>query len=484
MVNVRLNVTRSALVKDTNPELMREWAEDLNPGVTFGDLRTHSNTKVWWRCAKDPKHVWPAQVRRRAIEGNGCSYCSGLKVLPEDSFAARYPKIAAEWHPSRNEGIDPWKIRPHSNKGVWWRCLTPHEHEWQATVHTRVSHGSGCKQCNWIKNPLSKAFPELAKEWHPTKNGKLTPETIAASSAIRVWWQCRKNPAHDWPAGINFRTRTKNSCPKCRRFQKALPLSMLDVFDPILASQWHPIKNGALRPSDVSPNSNEKAYWICPVDSRHVWGACIRNRAKLGRGCPACARGGNIATPGRSLADRFPEIAKEWHPTKNGPQKLSEVPPGSARRVWWRCKVIPSHEWQATVTTRTQKKSRGLCPFCSGFFVTPVNSLAANFPEIAQQWHPTKNLPLTPDKVKKASGRRIWWLCPANPEHEWQATVKNRTLLGSGCHQCAVENRVRRVQEMLLEAAGSNTNPFLTFSQSLEALRALMKHGATAQVSA
>ncbi len=31
-------------------------------------------------------------------------------------------------------------------------------------------------------------FPELAKEWHPTMNGDLTPRDVSKGARDRVWW--------------------------------------------------------------------------------------------------------------------------------------------------------------------------------------------------------------------------------------------------------------------------------------------------------
>lgn len=40
---------------------------------------------------------------------------------------------------------------------------------------------------------------------------------------------------------------------------------------------------------------------------------------------------------GESLADKFPEIAKRWHPTKNGDLTPQSFKPGSHKKVWWVC---------------------------------------------------------------------------------------------------------------------------------------------------
>ncbi len=42
-----------------------------------------------------------------------------------------------------------------------------------------------------VGKSLAEVNPALAKEWHPTKNGDLTPFDFAAKSNKKVWWKCR-----------------------------------------------------------------------------------------------------------------------------------------------------------------------------------------------------------------------------------------------------------------------------------------------------
>ncbi len=66
-----------------------------------------------------------------------------------------------------------------------------------------------------------------------------------------------------------------------------------------------------------------------------------------------------------------------------------------------------------------------------------TNSLASLCPEIAEQWHPTKNGNLTPSGVTASSNKKVWWKCPEGPDHEWPTTINNRTGLTHGCPVCA-----------------------------------------------
>ena len=369
------------LVSDTHPELRREWHPTLNGSLSFDTLRTNSRTSVWWLCAKDRKHKWQADIWRRAIKGNGCPYCAGLKVLREASFAALYPNLAAEWHPTRNRDLDPWQLAPMSNRRIWWRCNSVHQHEWSTRLHSRTIYGSGCRKCHNLRNPLSRAAPDIAREWHPTLNAPLTPDGVSASSKKRVWWLCSDNAEHKWQARVDVRVRARTRCPDCVKLMPVHKPPALDVYDPALAAQWHPTKNAGLAPAEFSPSSSFKAWWVCPADPQHIWAATIRNRAKLRQGCPQCAPRTKYVAPGKSLADRFPDLAAEWHPTRNAPYTARDVLPGSSKRVWWLCRLKPEHVWDATITTRTHRRSRGRCPFCSGSRVTPETPFSAVIPK-------------------------------------------------------------------------------------------------------
>lgn len=458
-----MNVSQTVKASTASKSVLKaEWHPTRNNGIKFEDLSPKTTLKVWWLCGRNVRHEWQARFRNRMIDGDGCPYCSGLKVLRDDSFGALYPKMLADWHPTENGSLDPFSFRPNSNKRVWWQCQTPYKHIWQTTVTTRVRHNSGCRQCNNIPRPLSIACPEIARQWHPTKNGKLTANDVSIGSQAQAWWLCDVDPSHEWKAGVSGRVRAKSGCPICARSSGPKVWPTLEVAFPELAAEWHPTKNGVLKPADVPPNTTRKAWWICSTNPSHVWEASIRNRALLGNGCRFCAPRSKFIEPGRSFADKFPHLAAEWHPTKNGELKPSEVKPGSSVRVWWRCRTNPAHEWDATVTVRTQKKSRGLCPHCSGHVVSSVNSLLANFPEIAKEWHPTKNASLTPDKIKRGSAKKVWWQCSTNPSHEWLARVKNRTILKNGCPSCA-----------LFHSAEANTDFMQTFKNDMSGLRAL-----------
>src|SRR5947209_6277563 len=110
----------------------------------------------------------------------------------KEILSCTHPKIAAEWHPTKNGDLTPQAVVAGSNRKVWWCCPKGADHEWQATVAKRATGGQSCPYCGGKRvsatNSLATLFPQIAKQWHPTKNGSLTPDRVVAGSDIRAWW--------------------------------------------------------------------------------------------------------------------------------------------------------------------------------------------------------------------------------------------------------------------------------------------------------
>ena len=125
----------------------------------------------------------------------------------------------------------------------------------------------------------------------------------------------------------------------------------------------------------------------------------------------------------KSLVETHPEVAKQWHPTKNGDLTPYDVTAGSGKKVWWKCDKGDDHEWETKITNRSQAKG---CPVCSGKKVVYTNCLATTNPDLASEWHLTKNGDLTPKEFVEGSTKKVWWKCDKGDDHEWQSTIINK----------------------------------------------------------
>ena len=325
---------------------------------------------------------------------------------------------------------------------------------------------------------LAEARPDLAAEWNYEKNGDLRPEDVAYKSNKKVWWKLPydvptdykveklrgKHFEFEWTERINNRNRDKkHGCPYLSGNAVWTGFNDLQTVNPELATQWHCIKNGNLKPTEVTANSKRKVWWFLqydvpddyPVESlrkKHFdfeWEADIASRNR-GNGCPYLSSKA-VYEGFNDLQTVNPELAKQWHPTKNGNLKPTQITAGTNRKVWWFLPYDDSNtgkhfdfEWQSTVASRNSGIE---CPFLNGKSVWKnFNDLQTTNPELAKQWHSTKNGNLKPTQVTMNSHRKVWWRLsydvPMNYkieslrgrhfDFEWRASIAKRN---SG-HSC------------------------------------------------
>ena len=468
----------------THPELVKEWHPTKNGDLKPTDIVAGSNKKVWWMCKFG--HEWEAVSFTRTKQ-SGCPFCSAKGMSLKEQIVFYYIKkyldtevlyrkrigkyeadifmpelnIVIEydgyfWHKNREKedkrknlffaqlGYKIYRIREIPLKklndiSIDFLYEYRSDDEFEKIIEIIIKEISNKTVKIDILNDMSnlsiftkkiaeedslfKKYPEIASEWHPTKNGKLKPTDITAGSNKKVWWQCEKG--HEWAAVVSDRAQGLG-CPYCSNKKVLTGYNDLATTHPELAKQWHPTKNGELKPTDVIAGSNKKVWWQC--EKGHEYQQSVSSK-KVGLGCPICSNK-KVLAGYNDLATTHPELAKQWHPTKNSNLKPTDVTYGHAKSVWWICEH--NHAWKSTICTRITGAG---CPVCSNRNVLKgENDLETLYPNIAKQWHPTKNGDLKPSDVVPGSGKKVWWKCEVDG-HEWMAAIVHRTQ-GGGCPVC------------------------------------------------
>ena len=272
-------------------------------------------------------------------------------------------------------------------------------------------------------------YPYIAKEWNFQKN-KTDIEIISYGSSRNIWWKCVKG--HEWQAQIRARTRQKANCPYCTGLYASKENNLSICYPELVKSEWCFEKNKKTSPFEVTIKSNKKFWWKCKHG--HFWKASVYSRTEKKTGCIYCA---NLkVSKTNNLKTVSPRIASEWHPSKNHPIKPKDVIAKTGKKYWWKCKN--GHEWQSSPANRFR---RG-CPYCGKHFVTKEKSLKYKYPELAKEWHPKKNVGISPNKIHANSNKKIWWKCKKG--HEFLAVVANRHQRNkiSKCPQCKLNNKI------------------------------------------
>jgi Probable Zinc-ribbon domain len=244
------------------------------------------------------------------------------------SLAALRPDLAAELHPTRNRGLDPYELGLGSTRRVWWRCGSC-GYEWRASIGHRVSTGAGCRQCTsaaWRvprERSLAVLCPDLAAELHPIRNGGLDPYELGAGSHRRMWWRCGRC-GHEWCTAVKARSIAGYGCPQCARKRRAdaqrrvPPERSLAALHPDLARELHPTRNGDLDPYRVAPTSHRTAWWRCRTCG-HEWRTLLNTRVRGMAARSAAGRRRSDADSASRASGRSRSNAPTWPPSCTRP---------------------------------------------------------------------------------------------------------------------------------------------------------------------
>ena len=383
--------------------------------------------------------------------------------LDRDTLSSKYPSIAKQWHPTLNGDVTPYDVKPNTKVKYYWLLTYDDEKTgkhfefvWKASPNERVN-GNGCPylvgKAIWIGyNDLETTHPLLALEWHPWRNGDLKPTDVTRGKRLKVWWYLPYDDPvlghfdFEWEAWIADRAKGAG-CPFLTGNKVWPGFNDLATRAPWMAMQWHPTKNGNLKPKDITCNHHKKVWWLLPYDDPDLghfdfeWEASPNTRMTE-PGCPFL-EGNGVWLGYNDLLSRYPLVASQFHPQKNGKVSPKEISFASNKTYWWYLPYddpVLGHfdfEWEAKVNNRTLLGEG--CPYPGNDKVwVGYNDLQTRFPEISVQWHPTKNGKLTPEDVVFGTPKIVWWMQPyVDPdtgqyfEFEWKAPVNIRTGVGT-----------------------------------------------------
>lgn len=428
------------------PDVAKEWHPTKNGDMTASDVTLHSGRRVWWQDQYG--HEWIATPASRAV-GTGCPTCKnrGKTSFPEVAayfyIIKEFPDAMQHHNPSYddfgNMSVDIWI--PSIRTAVEYDGEAWHQEEERDLRKDMACFNNGIRlirirepNCINYQSPLmtiivrdgyydngslTKAIRELMHELGASDDDVDVDRDEDAIIELMGVVEYKRTPAYLFP----------------------------DV-----ANEWNREKNGSLTPYMFTPGSSKKVWWVCGKCGNE-WKTAISVRCIDGCGCPECGRKTislkrSMPKSGRSLADKRPEIAAMWHPTKNGMLTPNDVTMHSKRIVWWVCPKC-GDEWQQSVIYRCNA-SRSVCGKCSRVMTQSVPKDGRSFgdvcPDIAKEWLQEKNGDMTPFDVKPLSTFKAWWKCP-KCGNEWQTKVENRTRHGNCL--CASCNR-RRPQKPII----------------------------------
>ncbi|MFZ2527493.1 MAG: zinc-ribbon domain-containing protein [Rhodococcus sp. (in: high G+C Gram-positive bacteria)] len=282
---------------------------------------------------------------------------------------------------------------------------------------------------------LAESDSEAVQWWDHDSNETSVFETVTVRARRTCNWQCPD-------CGFQFAEKVcvmteRPRCPDCEaRTREAREADdekwkrtpVADV--PELAGAWSDDNDDD--PRRVMVAGSGKAYKFRCANGHHPR---IRPALFLTAGCPHC-RGTKTATHTKSVAELQPELAAQWHPTRNGKHTPENVVWNSERVMWWKSNCC-GHEWPESVRSRDGGQ-RLRCLSCH----TILGSLAWHDPGLAAEWSPAN--PVTAWHVRPHASLPFvpQWSCVTNPDHVWNAPVSSRSN-GAECPECRQAGKSR-----------------------------------------
>jgi hypothetical protein len=216
---------RVLLIESQSPAL-EWWDHDRNDEATLRTVTVRARRACHWICPEcelrfeAPVTAMATQpwcracaVRRReeqARQEESEPTYEQWKVTP----VADVPELAAAWA----DETDPHDVMVADVRPLRrFRC--PNDH------HPRVSPltflQSGCPHCRSAQTAqnrrwLADTLPEIASQWHPTRNRKFTPQNVVWDSKRMVWWRA-DCCGHEWQEQVRSRDMYQRLRPRDRR---------------------------------------------------------------------------------------------------------------------------------------------------------------------------------------------------------------------------------------------------------------------------
>lgn len=341
------------------PEISKEWDYEKNGDLQPSDISSKSGIKVWWKCSEGHEWKATVGNRTHNNSGcprcnleNVNSFCEQAVYfyvrrafpdaingdhhldieldifIPSLHYAIEYDGEA--WHHSEKRkandenknrlcadaGIKLIRIREpklpevddcviiHRSDSTRSESLNNAIHELLVLLGVSSIYVDTDKDSSLIldqfatkkyENSLACCYPDVASEWHPIKNGNMTPDRISKASNRVVWWlgKC----GHEWQAIVSERTMPTRSrkeggvrkaygCPYCSGKRILIGFNDLQTKYPGIAEEWHSVKNGDLKPTDITPGNGKKVWWLGKCG--HEWQSSPNKRCNDNRQCPIC----------------------------------------------------------------------------------------------------------------------------------------------------------------------------------------------------
>ena len=282
-----------------------------------------------------------------------------------------------DWEKNNQLGINPYCIKPQSNKKVYIKCDKVDYHESYLIMISNFYNGRRCPYCNGKKVHPKDSFgqwlidefgEDAIKKYWSSKN-TLDPFEISKRSAKKIYMLCQDKDYHNDKGGYKIscdKFYNNNRCSYCGN-HKVHPKDSfaqwgINTFGEGFLEKYWSNKN-TISPWEISPRSGKKIWLLCQEHEYHNDNDGYEIRLAdfyNGNKCPYCAS--KKVHSKDSFGVLYPEKAKYW--SKNNKKLPYEVTPYSNIRYKFICENCGS-EFERSLAILNQADTGVFCRECN-----------------------------------------------------------------------------------------------------------------------
>lgn len=406
-------------------EQLKKEYEAGNNGTKF-DYAIKSK-KYNWVC--DEGHKFSATMDNRMRVGTNCPVCANRVVLKGfNDLESCYPDVAAEWHPTKNNGLKPDEVVYGSAKKVWWQCSRGHE--WEALVRSRTNMGHGCPHCSGGKTSFPEqviyvTFANKTEAFNRVKVGGYEYDIYIPEFKLAIEYD-----------GLRFHNteEKEDRFKKKREFAVSKGVRLLRILE-VYEGNLKYIKEEDTIYYRFGRNRYENIdeligliNSIVLADYGKDLGLAVDTKIKN----EATSKAKKIPD-GESFGEKYPELLIDWDYEKNEGISPYDIHAGSGAMVWFKCHSC-GNEYQQYI-----RRAKSGCQKCKpggkkGAAIG-INDLGTLYPRLLEEWAYDLNEDLDPKQIRPNSNKKVWWRC-SKCGNEWEAHINHRVRSQTGCPAC------------------------------------------------
>ena len=340
------------------PKVAEYWDYDKNDGKKPSEVFAHANHDADWKCEKCG-YSWTARIGNRTRPGKGgCPACSGkVFVKGINDLQTTHPDIAKEWDYEKNYPVTPSDVMHGTADAYWWICPFGHK-SYLKSPNKRTNQHAGCPICNKGRQSsfaeraiyfyTKQLFSDAISRYKDVFTNGMELDVYVPSLKLGIEYD---GVAFHKPERLEREQRKYQICKSHNikliriKEQKLEDVWLSDVADEMFQTEY----DG----KDLL-KLEETIKWILgkitfSFNNLSLDINIYRDESKIRNINPSYLKQNSLAT-------KHPEIAKQWHPIKNGELKPFMFLCGSGYNAWWLCPVC-GNDWQSQINTRVAQKT-------------------------------------------------------------------------------------------------------------------------------